>query len=248
MTRERASIMRGERGSIMRMSISQPNQMGLMNLAGGAGAGGNPSLGGMVVNKSSFIPNLTGNVHEHNHRMTPHMHETTCDRFVSGIDKNRQSRFYFTKMPTPIRVYLNYSEKLVSAPTGIIDPASGNLGTNEQINPVLNGRKLSPKTLRSQLKVSPHFIDDAKNYIFNKETLSLVPILPTINLAASNNTLTMAEMATQPLNLPPISQQPHHHYNKSKQNSRLTSIKPRKMTETSITSSNNFDRFEEINE
>lgn len=226
------------------MSISQANHAG--NGSINPALVGNPTLG-LSINKASFMPNPTGYVHEHNHRMTPHMHSPPCDRFVSGVDKNRQSRFYFTKMPTPIRVYLNYSEKLAPAPSAVIDPNTLNMvntnqQTSEQINPLLNGRKLSPKTLRSQLKLSPHFIDDAKNYIFNKDTLSLVPILPTINTNIANapHMLTMAEMATQPLNLPPITQQPHHAKTKLANNAaarQTASIKSRKLTETSVKSS-----------
>lgn len=192
----------------------------------------NPSLNPAAMTaiaKASFTANTTGYCHEHNHLASPHMHTNACDRFVSGIDKNRQSRFYFTNRPTPIRVYLNYNERLLPAQS--TEP--------EQINPTLNGRKLSPKTLRSQLKVSPQFIDDAKNYIFVKDTLSLVPTLPTINVATSNNIhLTMAEMAAQPLHLPPISQSQHHHH-KSKANPRLASIKSRKLTESSVHSNVN---------
>lgn len=237
----------------MRMSMSQANPAGSINPALLA----NQSIG-LPLNKASFTPNPTGNVHEHNHRSTPHMHDAPCDRFVSGIDKNRQSRFYFTKKPTPIRVYLNYNEKLAPAgppSTGAVDQAALNMINSEQINPMLNGRKLSPKTLRSQLKISPHFIDDAKNFIFNKETLSLVPILPVINLAASgnNNTLTLAEMATQPLNLPPLVQQTNLHSKAGKLNPRLASIKSRKQTDTmSMTSmakiSNTFDKDNRIDD
>ena len=46
----------------------------------------------VALAKASFTPNSTGYCHEHNHQNRPHMHSPLCERFVSGIDKNRQSR------------------------------------------------------------------------------------------------------------------------------------------------------------
>lgn len=133
-------------------------------------------------------------------------------------------------MITPIRVYLNYNEKL--NPAASVEPNS----YGDQINPMLNGRKLSPKTLRSQLRINPQFIDEAKNYIFVKDSMSLVPTLPIINLTAGNQSnITMAEMAVQPLHLPVIPQ------TKTKTNvsSRLAS-KSRKLTESSVFNTSNI--------
>jgi hypothetical protein len=45
-----------------------------------------------------------------------------------------------------------------------------------QINPALNGRKLSPRTLKT-LRISSKFIDEAKNLIFMRDNLSFVPML-----------------------------------------------------------------------
>ena len=40
-----------------------------------------------------------------------------CDRYASGTDKNRESRFYFTPKKTSIRVYVNYGEHLHREPS-----------------------------------------------------------------------------------------------------------------------------------
>ena len=53
-------------------------------------------------------------VHFHDHFKTAHVHKPgVCDRFASGLDKNRERRFYFTGKKTSVRVYLNYDESLV---------------------------------------------------------------------------------------------------------------------------------------
>lgn len=160
--------------------------------------------------KSSYVPFNHVTLHEHDHRQTPHMHTQLCDRYTSGLDKNRQYRFYFTKNKTPCRVYMLYNEKLASNSFEMMTSLADGLGAqvlSNQVNPALNGRKLSPKTLRSQLKISPQYIDEAKNLIFVRENMSLVPVLPTIN--TNTNTggqfeMTMAEMAVLPINLPTI--------------------------------------------
>jgi hypothetical protein len=96
---------------------------------------------------------------------------------------------------------LNYSEKLSE---------SQNIDSKEHAHDktTLNGRKLSARTLKNQLKISPHLIEEAKNYIFVKESLSLIPqILPLPSLNTSHslnnytyNNLTLAEMAVIPIN------------------------------------------------
>lgn len=161
--------------------------------------------------KPSFTPFPNASVHEHPHRFTPHLHSVQCDRYSSGFDKNRNSRFYFTKNLTPCRVYLSYNDKLFVDST---DYLTNEREKNSHVNQTLNGRKLSAKTLKSQLKVSPQFIDDAKNYIFVKETMSLIPMLPQIQQLSQP--MTYAEMAVMPISLPSLSKPSS---NKSKQNS-----------------------------
>lgn len=151
--------------------------------------------------KPSFTPFPNISVHEHSHRYTPHLHTAECDRYSSGLDKNRNSRFYFTKNLTPCRVYLSYNDKLL---VGSADYLADGREKLSHVNQALNGRKLSAKTLKSQLKISPQFIDDAKNFIFVKETMSLIPTLPQIE--KFNQPLTYAEMAVIPTSLPSISQ------------------------------------------
>ncbi|CAF0706651.1 unnamed protein product [Brachionus calyciflorus] len=155
-----------------------------------------------AASKQSFAPYASAPCHEHDHRYTPHLHTSECERYLSGFDKNRNSRFYYTKSITPCRVYLSYNEKLLTSGTEIqIDNKIEKLS---QVNQGLNGRKLSPRTLKSHLKISPQFIEDAKNFIFVKETMSLIPPLPqAINFSPP---LTYAEMAVMPFNLPPINQ------------------------------------------
>lgn len=164
-----------------------------------------PETVNSAASKSSFIPYISTSVHQHNHRCTPHLHSLDCDRLTSGLDKNRLTRFYFTKQTTPVRCYLSYNDKLLSP--------SGEISLNfekekfSQLNPQLNGRKLSPRTLKTQLRLNPQFIEDAKNFIFFKESLSLVPaVAPSTTSTINSNTfsflppMTMAEMAVLPIN------------------------------------------------
>ena len=123
-----------------------------------------------ALGKSSFVAFNEACIHQHDHRKTPHMHTTECDRHVSGLDKNRCTRFYFTKQTTPVRVYLSYNEKLIMASLTDMKDTK-----HLPLNSSFNGRKLSPKTLKSQFKLSPKFIEDAKNLIFLKDSLSFVP-------------------------------------------------------------------------
>ena len=157
------------------------------------------SVNGSAKSKASYVAFGNMNVHEHNHQHQPHLHSYKCNRFASGLDKNRDSRFYFTKQTTAVRVYLSYNEKL----------AENQIADTKEDKSTLNGRKLSARTLKNQLKISPHLIEEAKNYIFVKETLSLIPqMLPLPPLTTSSNSinnitfqhLTMAEMAVMPLN------------------------------------------------
>jgi hypothetical protein len=163
----------------------------------------------ILETKLSFISAQGAVVHQHNHLKTPHLHSTDCNRFTSGIDRNRQFRFYFTNIKTPCRVYLSYNEKLLQTGDPVLDQnTSNNLA---KLDNSFNGRKLSPRTLRSQFKINPKFVEDAKNFTFNKETLSFVPILPPIvpqNMNNNNNnfnpveqSMTYAEMAVIPISL-----------------------------------------------
>lgn len=66
------------------------------------------------LTSESFRAFSAKNVHQHEHFRTPHRHRAElCDRFNSGLDRNRESRFYFTPAKTSVRCYLNYDEKLV---------------------------------------------------------------------------------------------------------------------------------------
>jgi hypothetical protein len=180
--------------------------------------------------RGSYVSFKHAVCHHHSHRKSPHVHARACDRFDSGFDKNRQSRFYFTKFETPVRVYVTYNERLLQGLPDTIkelkehntkeykenkDNNNDNLVTSQspttrimnnliysnQINQ--GGRKLSPRTLRHQLRISPKFIEEAKNYLFIKESLSFVP-QAAATASATNQTippaLTYAEMAV----LPPI--------------------------------------------
>lgn len=183
-----------------------------------------------ALSKASFTAYSNMAIHHHDHRQTPHLHSTECDRYLSGFDKNRQARFYFTKTQTPCRVYLSYNEKLISTSMEF---------TNEkeklsQVNTVLNGRKLSPKTLKTQLKISPQFMEEAKNFVFIKETMSLIPQLPQLPPIHTNQPLTMAEMAVLPLHLPSLNltqitntkhnkQNQSHIHKQSKQSNKIQS-------------------------
>jgi hypothetical protein len=100
----------------------------------------------------SFIADGHRQVHFHNHEKKPHMHSTNCDRYVSGIDQNRDKRFYFTSNLTPVRVYLNYNE------TPKIE--------DKNHFSSLQGRKLSPKSLRKNFNLKDSFISVAKNLVF----------------------------------------------------------------------------------
>lgn len=156
-----------------------------------------------AASKHSFVAFNEANIHEHDHRLTPHLHSFECDRYSSGTDQNRNSRFYFTKTTTPVRVYLSYNEKLLM-------PSIDEVKTDDkmgQFNAQLNGRKLSPRTLRNQLRLSQKFIEDAKNLVFLNDSLSLVPPQTSIPNIASNLPLplTMAEMAVLPLHTPATS-------------------------------------------
>lgn len=150
-----------------------------------------------AASKHSFVPYNESNIHEHNHRVTPHLHSFECDRYSSGTDQNRNSRFYFTKQTTPVRVYLSYNDKLLMPS---IDEVRTDENKVSQFNAQLNGRKLSPRTLRTQLRLSQKFIEDAKNLVFLNDSLSLVPPQTSIPNVSSNLPLplTMAEMAVLP--------------------------------------------------
>lgn len=165
----------------------------------------------------SFAPYADTSVHEHNHRYTPHLHSTECERYSSGFDKNRNSRFYYTKGLTPCRVYISYNDKLLGSNDYVIDQKEKLSLANQG----LNGRKLSARTLKSQLKISPQFIEDAKNFVFIKETMSLVP--PIAQTIAFNPPMTYADMAVIPLHLPPINQ--NHTLPKTKQTVSVNHVK-----------------------
>ena len=65
------------------------------------------------VTGDSFQAHPHKTIHQHDHLTTAHLHQPgLCDRFASGFDKNRESRFYFTGQQTNVRVYVNYDETL----------------------------------------------------------------------------------------------------------------------------------------
>jgi hypothetical protein len=86
------------------------------------------------------------------------------------------------------------------------DPKDGHQwGANGKYDVTLHGRKLSPRTLRTHFRVSPQFLEEAKNFVFNKESMSFTPILPSLAPTTSVNNpfgVTFAEMAVLPLNVP----------------------------------------------
>lgn len=171
-----------------------------------------------AISKSSFVAYTGASIHEHNHLENPHVHSTTCERYVSGLDKNRESRFYFTQNKTPVRVYLSYNDKLIGSQTLEKDDLKNQPPPQAIVN--LNGRKLSPRTLKTQLKISPQFVEEAKNYIFVKDTLSLVPPMVQTSIAGNYTfqaQLTYAEMAVMPFNNLPTNNQsvPQHHKSKA---------------------------------
>ena len=109
-------------------------------------------------------------VHIHDHRTTPHLHTFSCERFTSGYDTNRQHRFYFTTGLTPVRVYLSYED------TKLNEKAKNEMSKREKVkNTSLNGRKLSPRTLKRNFRLSANLVEDAKNLIFMEETRSFIP-------------------------------------------------------------------------
>lgn len=141
----------------------------------------------------SFIASRKRVVHQHSHRSSPHVHSGECDRFLSGIDRNRHLRYYFTNEPTPVRVYLTYSL------TGLTDSKQPN-ATPLPSEMTLTNRKLSPRLYRNQYRLNPRYADEMKNYVFNKETLSFVPLSLGISATVddstcNNNGMTFAEMA-----------------------------------------------------
>ena len=209
-----------------------------------------------VMTRASFVGFNRANVHEHNHvnRTEPHMHRAECERYASGFDRNRECRFYFTKSKTPVRVYLKYNEKLALATGHEYRDDTNNLNVS-QLNPTLNGRKLSARTLKGQLKISSKFVDEAKNFVFIRENLSLVPIpvaLPpnappnaavnaALNLNANSTNLTgrqsmtLAEMAL--MGPPQSTQNPTQTATKHKEKSSSKKVKS-----SSILSGSNADK------
>jgi hypothetical protein len=169
-------------------------------------------------------------------------------RTISGYDKNRQNRFYFTKNKTPVRVYFNYdgnptntgnilsqfgitltnnkrttndriTSSLARPPAQTLQSKKfSNIGEDEEDDPdrrskvvkkksdrVLqlitgpvhfNGRKLSANSLK-HTKISPHFMEEAKNLLYSHETMSFFP--PVEVKEFTRNSLTLAEMAVLPL-------------------------------------------------
>ena len=112
-------------------------------------------------------------VHQHKHYRNPHMHNTDCNRLVSGYDLNRDKRFYFTTTTTPVRVYIKYERGVSSKPKKNKYDA---LKKHEQH---LNGQKLNAATLRNKIGLSSKFIKEAQNLVFNIDTLSFAPITTT---------------------------------------------------------------------
>ena len=54
------------------------------------------------------------------------------------------------------------------------------------------GRKLTPRTLRKKLEVSPEFIEDARELVFSHETLSFAPV--DYEITSLPKTVTYAEL------------------------------------------------------
>jgi hypothetical protein len=114
------------------------------------------------------------------------------------------------------KVYIHYNERLLSTPQAEVskeakDHPAVTVNVNTNANAGLHGRKLSPRTLRSHFHINSQYLEEAKNFVFNKDSMSFTPvILPPINTVnALTNTnqsqqppppMTFAEMAVLPLN------------------------------------------------
>ena len=124
----------------------------------------------MSKEKKNQFENVKTQVHDH--RKTPHQHSYNCERFTSGFDINRQQRFYFTTGLTPVRVYLSYDDNKLN------ETIRNELNKREKTkSSSLNGRKLSPRTLKRNFRLNSNLIDEAKNLIFIEETRSFIPQL-----------------------------------------------------------------------
>jgi hypothetical protein len=134
---------------------------------------------------------------------------------------------------------------------------------NGKMDGILHGRKLSPRTLRMHFRVSPQFLEEAKNFVFNKDSMSFAPVFPSLfpTTGINNNpptTFTFADLAVLPLNAPlPNSNQPNtmpqitNATNKSKtiSNTHRNLSTPSSQTIT-VTSNSppNFDIWESVKE
>ena len=177
----------------------------------------------------SFRAFSAKNCHYHNHDAIkiPHLHKPgTCDRYASGLDRNRENRLYFTKQRTSVRVYLNYNEGLVpqQEPENVNKVKESknikqskhakaskvhekedkynykndkNVDKTDPVN--LNGRKLSPRTLRGRFNVSNKLIEDAKELVYAHDSLSFVPVGYQAFLQPLPKPITFADTASIPI-------------------------------------------------
>jgi hypothetical protein len=116
-----------------------------------------------------FTPYENKVVHQHDHLSFPHIHRRDCNRLVSGSDKNRDKRFYFTRNVTPVRVYVRYEH------TGGSKSAKKLAATELPKFAHYNGQKLNANVLRNTLGMSNKFIKEASNLVFVHESLSFIP-------------------------------------------------------------------------
>lgn len=115
---------------------------------------------------TGFVADQNKVIHQHDHLNYPHMHQTECNRLLSGIDKNRDKRYYFTRHVTPVRVYISYDKGASAYNRRAVDEFDE-----------LNGRQLSANCLKNQIGISSKFLKDASEFYFIRETLSFVPVL-----------------------------------------------------------------------
>jgi hypothetical protein len=109
------------------------------------------------LTQESFRPYTAAEtIHHHNHFNTAHLHKPQeCDRFNSGLDRNRQSRFYFTSKKTSVRCYLNYDEKLV--------PVESENDTNFQEKKPKDSKNFKASAAPARLVKQSHQKEDKNN-------------------------------------------------------------------------------------
>lgn len=107
---------------------------------------------------SDYLP-ISKPMHLHDHINRPHLHSSECDRLISGYDKDRHKRFYFTTNLTPVRCYVSYSKTISSIKKDLND---------------YNGNQV-PKNTLLRLGISHEYINEVTKFIFSKETCSFTP-------------------------------------------------------------------------